>query len=89
MQVEVARASSELILRGLQPGAEYKVRVRVKLDGISYNGYWSAWSEPVFMETLPAGDYSLTNAIQKHVIYSQQYEHILKHFLCSSMTSRT
>ncbi|KAE8283655.1 Thrombopoietin receptor [Larimichthys crocea] len=53
-KVEVARASSELILRGLQPGAEYKVRVRVKLDGISYNGYWSAWSEPVFMETLPA-----------------------------------
>ncbi|XP_041812605.1 erythropoietin receptor [Chelmon rostratus] len=53
-QVEVARASSELILRGLQPGTNYKVRVRVKLDGISYNGYWSAWSDPEFMETLPA-----------------------------------
>ncbi|XP_038549289.1 erythropoietin receptor [Micropterus salmoides] len=53
-QVEVARASSELILRGLQPGTKYEVRVRVKLDGISYNGYWSAWSEPVFMKTLPA-----------------------------------
>uniref|UniRef100_A0A7N8YDD2 Erythropoietin receptor n=1 Tax=Mastacembelus armatus TaxID=205130 RepID=A0A7N8YDD2_9TELE len=53
-QVEVVRASSELILRGLQPGTPYKVRVRVKLDGITYSGYWSAWSEPVFMETLPA-----------------------------------
>ncbi|XP_044187339.1 erythropoietin receptor isoform X2 [Thunnus albacares] len=53
-QVEVARAGSELILSGLQPGTKYKVRVRVKLDGISYNGYWSAWSHPVVMETLPA-----------------------------------
>uniref|UniRef100_A0A3Q0RYI8 Erythropoietin receptor n=1 Tax=Amphilophus citrinellus TaxID=61819 RepID=A0A3Q0RYI8_AMPCI len=53
-QVEVARACSEYILRGLQSGRRYKVQVRVKLDGVSYNGYWSAWSDPVFMETLPA-----------------------------------
>lgn len=59
-QVEVARATSELILKGLQPSTKYKVRVRVKLDGISYNGYWSAWSEPVFTETLPAGEYLST-----------------------------
>ncbi|XP_034750238.1 erythropoietin receptor [Etheostoma cragini] len=53
-QVEVVQASSELILRGLQPDRKYRVRVRVKLDGISYNGYWSAWSDPVTMETPPA-----------------------------------
>lgn len=66
LQVEVVRASSELILRGLQPRTKYTVRVRVKLDGISYNGYWSAWSEPVVMETLPAGEYSFTRATSKH-----------------------
>ncbi|CAK6960269.1 erythropoietin receptor [Scomber scombrus] len=53
-KVEVVRASSELILSGLQPGTKYKVRVRVKLDGISYSGYWSAWTDPGIMGTLPA-----------------------------------
>ncbi|XP_068606227.1 erythropoietin receptor [Brachionichthys hirsutus] len=53
-QVEVVRASAQTILRGLKPGTTYKVRVRVKLDGLSYNGYWSAWSDQVSMETLPA-----------------------------------
>nr|XP_057905757.1 erythropoietin receptor isoform X5 [Doryrhamphus excisus] len=50
-QVKVVQASSGVILRGLQPGTKYKARVRVKLDGISYNGYWSMWSDPVFMQT--------------------------------------
>ncbi|XP_060946613.1 erythropoietin receptor [Limanda limanda] len=52
-QVEEVKAGSELILRNLQPGTKYKVQVRVKLDELSYNGYWSSWSEPVFIETPP------------------------------------
>lgn len=57
---------SELILRDLQAGTKYRVQVRVKLDGNTYNGYWSAWSAPVFMETLPAGEYSYTFTVQTH-----------------------
>uniref|UniRef100_A0A4W5PQT7 Erythropoietin receptor n=1 Tax=Hucho hucho TaxID=62062 RepID=A0A4W5PQT7_9TELE len=52
-KVEEVQASSELILRGLQSGTKYKVRIRAKLDGISYSGYWSAWTDPVLMETIP------------------------------------
>lgn len=52
-------AVTEKILTNLRPGVKYEVQVRIKLDGISYDGYWSAWSTGVFMETPPAGEYSL------------------------------
>lgn len=50
------KACSEMILRGLGAGVKYRVQVRVNMDGISYGGFWSPWSDPVFIETLPAGE---------------------------------
>ncbi|XP_072550115.1 erythropoietin receptor [Salminus brasiliensis] len=54
MRKEMVKASTKLTLRGLQPSSKYKVLVRVKPDGITYNGYWSAWSDPVFGTTPPS-----------------------------------
>ncbi|KAJ8283757.1 hypothetical protein COCON_G00026070 [Conger conger] len=48
---ELVQAHTETILRGLQPGTRYEARVRVKFDGITYDGYWSAWTPTVSMET--------------------------------------
>lgn len=54
MRKEMVKATTKLTLRGLQPSSKYKVFVRVKPDGITYNGYWSAWSDPVFGTTPPS-----------------------------------
>ncbi|XP_076844747.1 erythropoietin receptor [Brachyhypopomus gauderio] len=50
---EMVKGITSLTLRGLHPSTIYKVEVRVKPDGITYNGYWSAWSDPEFGTTLP------------------------------------
>uniref|UniRef100_A0A1A8NW76 Erythropoietin receptor n=1 Tax=Nothobranchius rachovii TaxID=451742 RepID=A0A1A8NW76_9TELE len=60
-QVEVARACSELILRGLQSATKYRVEVRVRLDGITYNGYWSAWSDPACNASTQHDERELSN----------------------------
>ncbi|KAJ3601681.1 hypothetical protein NHX12_032648 [Muraenolepis orangiensis] len=54
-QVQKVPAGSEVILRGLRPATSYQVQVRVKLDGVSYNGYWSTWTHPVTMDTPSTG----------------------------------
>ncbi|KAJ8363408.1 hypothetical protein SKAU_G00122390 [Synaphobranchus kaupii] len=48
---EVVQAHTEITLRGLQPGTSYGARVRVKFDGVTHDGYWSAWTPTVSMET--------------------------------------
>ncbi|KAG9329426.1 hypothetical protein JZ751_005316 [Albula glossodonta] len=53
-KVESCIFSKHITLRGLQPGIRYEARVRVKLDGLSYDGYWSAWTPTVSMETPPS-----------------------------------
>ena len=60
---ELGHARQEVVLRGLSPGTIYTVRSRGKLDGISYSGYWSAWTQPVSMKTPPAGGSSVTHTL--------------------------
>lgn len=69
-----------LVLLGLQSDTRYKVWVRVKPDGVTYKGYWSAWTEPVLGVTQPSGTcflmllkkvQSMYETFQtKHLIYS-------------------
>ncbi|KAK1153839.1 erythropoietin receptor [Acipenser oxyrinchus oxyrinchus] len=42
---------TDCVLMKLKPLTQYVVSVRAKPDGVTYNGYWSAWSEPVTAET--------------------------------------
>ncbi|XP_035252781.1 erythropoietin receptor-like isoform X1 [Anguilla anguilla] len=53
-QLEVVRGNTEFILHNLQAATRYDVRVRAKPDGLAYNGYWSAWTPSVSMETPPS-----------------------------------
>lgn len=52
---EIVKASTKFTLRGLQPSSKYKVLIRVKPDNVTYDGYWSAWSDPEFGTTPPSG----------------------------------
>ncbi|KAG5832849.1 hypothetical protein ANANG_G00295560 [Anguilla anguilla] len=53
-KLEVVRGNTEFILHNLQAATRYDVRVRAKPDGLAYNGYWSAWTPSVSMETPPS-----------------------------------
>ncbi|XP_048847000.1 erythropoietin receptor isoform X2 [Brienomyrus brachyistius] len=50
---KVIHESTEITLQGLQVNTKYKVQVRVKPDGLTYDGFWSSWTLPVSMTTAP------------------------------------
>lgn len=50
-KVEVIREKKELVLPNVKRLTTYTIAVRAKPDGVSINGYWSAWSEPVTVVT--------------------------------------
>ncbi|XP_069460263.1 erythropoietin receptor [Ambystoma mexicanum] len=50
-KVEVVNRKTELVLTNVKGHTAYTIAVRAKPDEVSYNGYWSAWSEPVTVVT--------------------------------------
>ncbi|XP_064355438.1 erythropoietin receptor [Dromaius novaehollandiae] len=54
--VSVPAGRTELRVGSLRPRTPYTFRVRVRPDGVSYGGYWSAWSAPATATTPPEWD---------------------------------
>ncbi|KAI1884040.1 hypothetical protein AGOR_G00222280 [Albula goreensis] len=52
-QVTVVRRNTETMLHSLLASTTYNVRVRAKPSDLTYNGYWSAWTPTVSIETPP------------------------------------
>ncbi|XP_048100789.1 erythropoietin receptor [Alosa alosa] len=44
---DVVRSKTDLLLQNLLPGANYSVRARARPQSSGFNGWWSAWSDPV------------------------------------------
>ncbi|XP_067416552.1 erythropoietin receptor [Emydura macquarii macquarii] len=45
--VDIPDGRTECLILNLQSRTRYTLAVRVRPDGVSYRGYWSAWSAPV------------------------------------------
>nr|XP_056722936.1 erythropoietin receptor [Euleptes europaea] len=45
--VEIANGRTYCLITNLKGQTRYSLEVRAKPDGVSFNGYWSAWSQPV------------------------------------------
>ncbi|XP_048378136.2 erythropoietin receptor isoform X1 [Stegostoma tigrinum] len=46
-KVETIKEKTECIILKLESQTEYLVSIRAKPDGVSIDGYWTAWSKPV------------------------------------------
>ncbi|XP_065432119.1 erythropoietin receptor [Chrysemys picta bellii] len=49
--VNIPDGRTECLILNLRGRTRYALAVRVKPDGVSYSGYWSAWSAPVTVVT--------------------------------------
>ncbi|XP_041032922.1 erythropoietin receptor isoform X2 [Carcharodon carcharias] len=50
-KVETIKKKTECIITKLKSQTEYLVSIRAKPDGLSIDGYWTVWSEPVSVIT--------------------------------------
>ncbi|XP_038627131.1 erythropoietin receptor [Tachyglossus aculeatus] len=50
-KVDILEGRTECLIVNLRGQTRYLFAVRAKLDDLSYNGYWSAWSEPATVLT--------------------------------------
>uniref|UniRef100_UPI00398EFFFB thrombopoietin receptor n=1 Tax=Pristiophorus japonicus TaxID=55135 RepID=UPI00398EFFFB len=55
-KTEIVNTKQQHDLQGLKAGIKYMVRLRTKPDGISFDGFWSAWSETVSAVTPYSSD---------------------------------
>ncbi|XP_051897769.1 erythropoietin receptor [Pristis pectinata] len=46
-KVEIVKGKTECVILKLKSQTEYLVSIRAKPDGLSMDGYWTAWSKPV------------------------------------------
>ncbi|XP_054859913.1 erythropoietin receptor [Eublepharis macularius] len=50
-KVEIANGRTYCLITNLKGQTRYTLTVRAKPDGVSYNGYWSTWSQAVTVTT--------------------------------------
>uniref|UniRef100_A0A8C5QB89 Erythropoietin receptor n=1 Tax=Leptobrachium leishanense TaxID=445787 RepID=A0A8C5QB89_9ANUR len=50
-EVPGATERNEVILTQFETNTQYSIRVRAKMNGLTYNGYWSEWTQPVIIRT--------------------------------------